>query len=62
VQWIGLIPKLCASLALAIAAVAAVTDARTGHIPNWLTLPRFTPQAGRAYERIGAFVRRVTGT
>ena len=26
-------------LALALAAGAALTDARTGHIPNWLTLP-----------------------
>ena len=25
--------------AFLIAAIAAVTDARTGHIPNWLTLP-----------------------
>ncbi len=27
------------SCALLIAAIAAVTDWRTGHIPNWLTLP-----------------------
>lgn len=31
-------PYVCA-LALALAAVAAVTDWRTGFIPNWLTLP-----------------------
>lgn len=31
-------------------------------VHNWLTLPRFTPQAERAYQHIGAFVRRVTGT
>jgi prepilin peptidase CpaA len=32
-------PIIPAVLAVAVAAVAAVTDHRTGHIPNWLTLP-----------------------
>jgi prepilin peptidase CpaA len=28
--------------AIAVAGIAAITDARTGHIPNWLTLPALT--------------------
>lgn len=33
------IPLVCFVLALAVTLVAAVIDARTGHIPNWLTFP-----------------------
>jgi prepilin peptidase CpaA len=31
--------RIVFGLALAIAGIGAVTDYRTGHIPNWLTLP-----------------------
>jgi len=33
------LPRIFAIFAVIIAAVSAVTDARTGKIPNWLTLP-----------------------
>src|SRR5690242_18234513 len=33
------VPVVCILACVAITAVAAVTDTRTGHIPNWLTLP-----------------------
>lgn len=33
------VPVVCLLASVAIAAVAAITDFRTGHIPNWLTLP-----------------------
>lgn len=33
------VPAACLLAALLITAIAAVTDARTGHIPNWLTVP-----------------------
>lgn len=31
------VPMLCLVLSVAVASVAAFTDFRTGHIPNWLT-------------------------
>ena len=34
-----IIPAVCLVVCLVITGIAAVTDARTGHIPNWLTLP-----------------------
>lgn len=33
------VPAACSLACLGITAVAAFTDARTGHIPNWLTVP-----------------------
>jgi len=33
------LPGVCVLLSIAVAAVAAWTDFRTGHIPNWLTFP-----------------------
>ncbi len=33
------VPGVCLVACLVLTAVAAVFDARTGHIPNWLTLP-----------------------
>lgn len=33
------VPNICLLVAVALAAVAAWTDFRTGKIPNWLTLP-----------------------
>jgi prepilin peptidase CpaA len=33
------VPAVCLVACLAVTLVAAIFDARTGHIPNWITLP-----------------------
>jgi len=51
------------AIALGIVSAAAVTDTRTGHIPNWLTLPAivFGPIIGFIAAGLGGVIEAVLG-